>query len=113
MKLAKSILWVVVVILLFNSPSLSWHWVCVDPGHGGIHSGTVGRVYGLLEKDVNLGVGHTAWTYFGLANYNVIMTRFQNKLLLAGFLAILTQQAHRGFISILRRGPTEGGMGAG
>jgi hypothetical protein len=77
MKKANSILCkVVAFVLLISSQSFPLDWVCVDPGHGGIHSGTVGRVYGVLEKDVNFGVGHTAWTYFGLANYNHIMTRF-------------------------------------
>lgn len=76
-KEASSILWkVVALVLLISSRSFSLHWVCVDPGHGGIHSGTVGRVYGVLEKDVNFGVGHRAWTYLGLANYNAIMTRY-------------------------------------
>jgi N-acetylmuramoyl-L-alanine amidase len=32
------------------------HDICIDPGHGGSQSGNLGRVYGLLEKDVNLSV---------------------------------------------------------
>lgn len=37
--------------------------VCIDPGHGGFQSGTVGRVYGVLKKDANLGVGLAAYEW--------------------------------------------------
>lgn len=66
------------VILLVSTESFSWDYVCIDPGHGGNHSGTVGRVYGVLEKDVNLGVGLTAYNYFGLSNWDPIMTRYED-----------------------------------
>ena len=33
---------------IFTNP----HDVCIDPGHGGIYSGAVGPVYGVLEKNV-------------------------------------------------------------
>jgi hypothetical protein len=57
MRKAHLILLIVVgFLLLVNSESFSWNYVCLDPGHGGRQSGNVGRVYGLLEKDVNLGV---------------------------------------------------------
>lgn len=79
MKRVNIVLWIVVVfVLLISSQSFSWDRVCIDPGHGGSQSGVEGRVYGVLEKDVNFGVGHTAWNYFGLANYNPIMTRYED-----------------------------------
>ena len=31
--------------------------VCIDPGHGGSDPGCVGRVYGVQENGVNLGMG--------------------------------------------------------
>jgi len=79
MKKANSILWIAVAfLLLISSQSFSWDRVCIDPGHGGSQSGVEGRVYGVLEKDVNFGVGHTAWTYFGLTNWNPIMTLYED-----------------------------------
>jgi N-acetylmuramoyl-L-alanine amidase len=77
MKKVNLILWIVVVFLLsISSQSFSQHnYVCVDPGHGGIHSGCVGRVYGLLEKDVNLGVGAWVYEYLGIYGWNPIVTR--------------------------------------
>ena len=79
MKKANLILWMMVVfLLLISSQSFSRDYVCVDPGHGGIASGNIGRVYGLLEKDVNLGVGvlssYSLWAYYW-AN---IMTRTED-----------------------------------
>jgi hypothetical protein len=57
MKKLNLILWIVVaLLLLIASRSFSWIYVCVDPGHGGSDPGTHGHVYGLLEKDVNLGI---------------------------------------------------------
>jgi N-acetylmuramoyl-L-alanine amidase len=57
MKKVNLILWIVVVfLLLISSQSFSRDYVCIDPGHGGDQPGCVGRVYGLLEKDVNLSV---------------------------------------------------------
>jgi N-acetylmuramoyl-L-alanine amidase len=59
MKKVNLILWIAVVFLLsISSQSFSQHnYVCIDPGHGGMESGNIGRVYGLLEKDADLGVG--------------------------------------------------------
>jgi N-acetylmuramoyl-L-alanine amidase len=55
MRKVNLTLWIMVVLLLLiSSQSFSWIYVCVDPGHGGDQPGNVGRVYGLLEKDVNL-----------------------------------------------------------
>ena len=69
------------IFSLSGNSIVAGEYICIDPGHGGIHSGTVGRVYGVLEKDVNLGVGYTAWTYFGLADYNPNMTRYEDTTL--------------------------------
>lgn len=55
MRKSSLILWLLLpIILLVPTESFSRTYVCIDPGHGGSQSGTVGRVYGLLEKDVNL-----------------------------------------------------------
>ena len=64
MKRVNIVLWIVVVfVLLISSQSFSWDRVCIDPGHGGFQSGTVGRVYGVLKKDANLGVGLAAYEW--------------------------------------------------
>ncbi len=79
MKKANSILWIVVAfLLLISSQSFSWDRVCIDPGHGGSDDGCSGRIYHVKEKDVNFGVGHTAWQYFGLTNWNPLMTRYED-----------------------------------
>jgi hypothetical protein len=58
MKRAKLILWsVIIIVSVVCSLVYARDYVCIDPGHGGKQSGTVGRVYGVLEKNVNLGVG--------------------------------------------------------
>ena len=57
MKKVNLILCIVgVFISLISSQSFSRDYVCVDPGHGGSDDGTHGHVYGVLEKDVNLGI---------------------------------------------------------
>ncbi len=79
MKRVNIVLWIVIVfVLLISSQSFSWDRVCIDPGHGGSDDGCSGRIYHVKEKDVNFGVGHTAWTYFGLTNWNPIMTRYED-----------------------------------
>lgn len=73
---------VVVLIILVSMSERSlappYSVICIDPGHGWTDPGCIGGVYGVLEKDVNFGVGHTAWQYFGLANYNPLMTRYEH-----------------------------------
>jgi N-acetylmuramoyl-L-alanine amidase len=73
------ILWLLLpIILLIPTETFSRDYVCVDPGHGGSDNGTHGRVYGLLEKNVNLGVGtqaHWRLLTFYWAN---IMTRTED-----------------------------------
>ena len=79
MKRVNLILWVVVVFLLFtSSQSFSWIYVCLDPGHGGDQSGNVGRVYGLLEKDVNLGVGLMTYSHLVSWYWWPIITRTED-----------------------------------
>lgn len=65
MNKVNLILWIMVALLLLITSSIfSRDYVCVDPGHGGVSEpGNVGRVYGLLEKDVNLGVGLMAYSH--------------------------------------------------
>jgi hypothetical protein len=47
------------LILFISTESFSWVYFCIDPGHGGSDPGCIGRVYGIQEKVVNLGVGQT------------------------------------------------------
>jgi hypothetical protein len=75
MKKLKMIFEILAFVVLINSQAYSWIYFCIDPGHGGIQSGNVGRVYGLLEKHVNLGVGLIAYNYFGSSNWNAMLTR--------------------------------------
>ena len=53
-------------------------YICLDPGHGGIDAGNVGRVYGLLEKDVNLGVGLMTYSHLVSWYWWPIMTRTED-----------------------------------
>ena len=57
MKKRSVIFWLILMnALLIPSELLAYYYVCIDPGHGGIHSGSVGPVYGVLEKNANLTV---------------------------------------------------------
>jgi N-acetylmuramoyl-L-alanine amidase len=79
MKKVNLILWIVVVFLsLISSQSFSRDYVCIDPGHGGDDAGNVGRVYGLLEKNVNLGVGTQAHWWLLSYYWWSIMTRTED-----------------------------------
>jgi len=55
------------------SPSLTNRVIVVDPGHGGIDPGVVGR--SALEKDVTLEVGRRLAASLGQAGAMVLMTR--------------------------------------
>jgi N-acetylmuramoyl-L-alanine amidase len=66
---------VIIVISIVCSFAYAKNYVCIDPGHGGSQPGTVGRVYGVLEKEVNLGVGAWVYTYLGSYGWEPIMTR--------------------------------------
>jgi hypothetical protein len=66
------------LFVIHISVSYGWDQVCIDPGHGGTDAGCIGRVYGVKEKDVNFGVGLEAWHYFGLANWEPIMMRYED-----------------------------------
>ncbi len=56
------------------SPSLAGRVIVVDPGHGGIDPGVVGRG-GVLEKDIALEVGGRLRTNLEQAGATVLMTR--------------------------------------
>jgi len=64
--------------LLPRSQSFSWNYICVDPGHGGIDDGCTGRIYGLKEKNVNLGVGVWLYSYLGYYYWWPIVTRYED-----------------------------------
>jgi N-acetylmuramoyl-L-alanine amidase len=77
MKRTNLIFWAVIIMIsIVSSLAYAKNYVCIDPGHGGTQSGAVGRIYGVLEKDVNLGVGAWAYTYFGIYGWDPIMTRY-------------------------------------
>jgi len=106
MKKVNLILWIVVtLLLLITSRSFSRDYVCVDPGHGGSQSGNIGRVYGVLEKDVNLGVGVLTSYYLWGNYYANIMTRTEDVTLYPPQRAAIANMANRGegvdaFVSI-------------
>ncbi|MGB8657430.1 MAG: N-acetylmuramoyl-L-alanine amidase [Candidatus Zixiibacteriota bacterium] len=76
MKATNLIFWAVIIMIsIVSSSAYAKNYVCIDPGHGGTDPGTHGRVYGVLEKDVNLGVGAWAYIYFNNYYWWPIMTR--------------------------------------
>ena len=79
MRKASLILWFLLAVLLLVSPeSFSWVDICIDPGHGGTDAGCIGRIYGVQEKDVNLGVGLMVYSYFVYDGWSPIMTRYED-----------------------------------
>lgn len=74
-KTKKILVAAILCILVVYAKSYAHNWVCIDPGHGGSDPGTHGRVYGVLEKDVNLGVGIMAFSYLVYYGWAPIMTR--------------------------------------
>ncbi|MDF2522645.1 MAG: cell wall hydrolase/autolysin [Clostridiales bacterium] len=54
--------------------------VMLDPGHGGEDPGAVSIYSGLKEKDVNLYVAKKVKELLEAENYNVVMTRSEDKL---------------------------------
>ncbi len=53
--------------------------VIIDPGHGGIDGGTVGK-NGTLEKDLNLALSLELKDYLSKEGYKVILTREKDQL---------------------------------
>jgi len=74
----------VLLVLISFSLSFSYYYVCIDPGHGGDDDGNVGRVYGLLEKDVNLGVGLMTHSYLVSWYWWPIITRTEDVFMYPG-----------------------------
>ncbi len=98
MKRMNLIFWIVLIGVSITSCLVyGWNYVCIDPGHGGTDPGTHGHVYGVLEKDVNLGVG--AWVYTYLSNYYwwPIMTRDIDTTLSREVRADTANKANGGF----------------
>lgn len=78
MKKKVIILLYFAVILHFFYPSCSegtYYVVCIDPGHGGSDSATVGPVYGVREKNANLTVALALRDKILYYVYPVLMTR--------------------------------------
>jgi N-acetylmuramoyl-L-alanine amidase len=63
------------LVLINFSLSFSYYYVCIDPGHGGSDSATVGPVYRFHEKDANLTVGLILRDKIQNYIYPVYMTR--------------------------------------
>lgn len=70
------------LVLHFFYPSRSegtYYVVCIDPGHGGSDSATVGPIYGVFEKNANLTVGLALRDKILYYVYPVLMTRTTDK----------------------------------
>jgi len=68
--------WLTVVLVCVNfSLSFGYYYVCIDPGHGGSDSATVGPIYGVFEKDANLTVALLLKNKIEYYIYPVLMTR--------------------------------------
>jgi N-acetylmuramoyl-L-alanine amidase len=68
-------------VIFFHKISRQIHLIVIDPGHGGVDPGAVGK-NGLYEKDANLGIAGFLRDYItDSLNIKVIMTRDQDKYL--------------------------------
>jgi len=68
-------------VIFFHKVSKQVHLIVIDPGHGGVDPGAVGKK-GLYEKDANLGIALFLRDYItDSLNIKVIMTRDQDKYL--------------------------------
>jgi N-acetylmuramoyl-L-alanine amidase len=65
----------ILLVLIIYSFSFGYYYVCIDPGHGGSDSATVGPVYGVHEKDANLMVSLVLRDKIQYYIYPVYMTR--------------------------------------
>jgi N-acetylmuramoyl-L-alanine amidase len=65
----------ILLVLINYSFSFGYYYVCIDPGHGGSDSATVGPVYGVHEKDANLMVSLVLRDKIQNYIYPVYMTR--------------------------------------
>ena len=64
--------WLVVFGIVLANLAPERKLVVIDPGHGGIDGGTSSK--GILEKDINLTMGHILRQVLERHNYQVIMT---------------------------------------
>lgn len=98
MKTTNTFFWLVLILIsIISSSSFAWIYVCIDPGHGGTDPGCIGRIYGVEEEDVNLGVGLTAYNYFGLSGWDPIITRYTDTTLSRELRADTANKANGGF----------------
>lgn len=68
-------------VVLYHKISKQVQLIVIDPGHGGVDPGAVGKK-GLYEKDANLGIAKFLRTYItDSLNVKVIMTREKDKYL--------------------------------
>ncbi|GAV22741.1 hypothetical protein cpu_12510 [Carboxydothermus pertinax] len=62
-------------VRIFPESVLLGKRIVLDPGHGGSDPGTVGKVYGIKEKDVNLDIALKLKSYLEAVGAAVYMTR--------------------------------------
>lgn len=61
--------------VVFGSPPLAGKIIVIDPGHGGVETGALGRTLGLREKEINLDVALRLKTLLEEAGAVVHLTR--------------------------------------
>ena len=61
-----------IITVFIPKPTYSF---VIDPGHGGIDGGVMGKVTGIYERELNLSVSEKLADYFVNSGFGVIMTR--------------------------------------
>lgn len=82
--------------------------VVIDPGHGGVETGSVGA-NGLVERDLNLEVSRRLVALLEKANVSVVLTRTADyRITVATRAEIATSLAPKAFLSIHHNGGSDG-----
>ncbi|MBI1842988.1 MAG: N-acetylmuramoyl-L-alanine amidase, partial [Actinobacteria bacterium] len=82
--------------------------VVLDPGHGGVETGSVGA-NGLVERDLNLEIAHRVVSLLEQAGVSVVLTRMHDyRITIATRAEIALGLAPRAFVSIHHNGGSDG-----